>query len=509
MKNINTFQDGGRWTEHVSGSRQTQELPQPTQFRKRKTEQTKDIGETHEQTIKKRARLDSQNKTENKHNFSQSNRPKYHIKREANDSVVAGNDGADDYFPCTPSSTAGSSTTIPTSQRGNKGARSYPGLKPSRRDASCKRPRTQRVKPAPLPKQSKLVGLYYNPANLRPQLRRIIAKEGDPREPVESKCFPLKGAQWRQGAGLFEVPLEVRQAIYRYLLVAEEPIEVQSGWSEVRRRQGLDLHPTFLRSCRQIHDEATEVLYSENSFRYVLRDDAKMVALGQGESWQLIMPLDKHIHHFRNLELVLERSGIEKEEYTRNIYKAIRQLNRMHVKKLKKLTIVTRPHIETDSGQASTATYFQSDNNVIKMLKELRTEFIQIDVHLPKNKPETAKSIRVIIDKRVEVAGMEIPRQMDKQTGEERELDMEERRRLAEAQLAREAKEAVDAQLNRLGTRIQNACTKGAAWVLKRGWFTEFESDAVAYDDYMDFGPREDTEDSDWEGLSATEREEW
>lgn len=504
---INTHKDGARPAEHGAASHEAQEQPQHTQLRKRKTAQTEEISETHEQTPKKRARLVSDKETEKELPVGQGARQKYPVKLEDDDvhanvgaAAMHANDGANDYAPRTPSSTAGSTTATPTSQRGGtKRAVSSAGLKLRPWDAGYKRPKIQRPKPAPQPKPSKIVSLRYVPANLPPKLRRIMVMGTDPSEPVGIKCFLLGRVLRSQGVGYIELPPEVRRTIYRLLLVAEKPIEVLRGWSEVRRRQDLELHPALFRACRQMHDEATEVLYSENSFTYALRDDAKMVSLKEGESWRLVMPLNRYIHHFRNLKLVLQRSGTEKEEYTKAIYRAIWNLNYMGVNKLKKLTIVIRPHIETDDNQVSMAAYFQSNNDVIRMLKGLRTDFIQIDVHLPATNSETAKSIRSIIDKRIEVDGVDILRQMDKQTEEEMELGKKERRRLAEAQLVKKSKEAINDQLHRLSTRIQNACTKGAAWVLQRGWFIEFESDVVPHGDYMDFAPHDDTDDTDWE----------
>lgn len=497
---INTFQDGARSAEHASDFHRSQEQPQHTRIRKRKTEQTEDIREMHEKVPNKYICLSSDSETQDDHRISRGARKKYPVELEDKDDhidvgVVAShiNNASIDHVRRTLLSTAGFSATTPAPQVGTKRARSSAGLKLRPWEAAHKRPRM------PTSKLSKIVRLHYVPANLPSKLRRIMIMGTDPKKPVGSKCFFLERA-WRcQGAGYIETPVEVRLEIYRYLLVADKPIEVLRGWSEFRRRQNLDLHPALLYSCRQTHDEATEVLYSENRFRYALRDDAEMVALGQGDTWQRIMPLTRHIHHFRNLELVLQRSGTDKEEYTMAIYKAISSLNFMGANKLEKLTIVTRPDIEIENNQVSMTAYFQSDNNVIGILKRLQADFIQVDVHLPETNSETAKKIRTIIDKRIEIGSVEILRRMDEQTKEEKDLGKEERRRLAEAQLVKKSKEAIDAQLHRLGTRIYNACTKGAAWVLQRGWFIEFESDAVTHDAYMNLAPHDDTGDTNWE----------
>lgn len=321
----------------------------------------------------------------------------------------------------------------------------------------------------------------------------------DPFKPVGNKCFLLDRVRRSEGAGHMELPLEVRQAIYRHLLVAEYPIEVLHGWSEVRRWQGLALHSALLRTCARIHDEAAALLYSENVFSYALRDDGRRIAPGGSQPLQLTLPLLRYAHHFRTLELHLQRSG-SILVYNDAIYWALGTLKLVGVNGLQKLTIVISPHVDKgDDDRVAMASYFRSDSQVIQLLKDLRTDLIQIDVQLPETNGEAKKSIRTVINRCIDVDQMEVFREMDRQSGEEMGLGSATRHRIAEAEAIRKSKEVVDERLNRLSTRIQNACTKGAAWVLRRGWFTEFEPDFVPSDNYTDLAPLDDTDDTDWD----------
>ncbi|KAJ9161147.1 hypothetical protein NKR19_g2579 [Coniochaeta hoffmannii] len=73
---------------------------------------------------------------------------------------------------------------------------------------------------------------------------------------------------------LFDLPAEIRLKIYSELLVLEESIPLVLEYSTpplraVRRRQkGDGLCPAVLRLNKQVHDEASPVLYSQNVFRF-------------------------------------------------------------------------------------------------------------------------------------------------------------------------------------------------------------------------------------------------
>ncbi|KAH6626912.1 hypothetical protein B0J18DRAFT_154211 [Chaetomium sp. MPI-SDFR-AT-0129] len=92
---------------------------------------------------------------------------------------------------------------------------------------------------------------------------------------------------------LFKLSVEVRDKIYRYLLISATPIQVQHLWTQVARRAvvrrtrrggggrsgGIGAPSTddtidnrVMYVCRQTAVEGARILYSENTFFYLLRD---------------------------------------------------------------------------------------------------------------------------------------------------------------------------------------------------------------------------------------------
>ncbi|KAM0558546.1 hypothetical protein ACHAPJ_004741 [Fusarium lateritium] len=72
--------------------------------------------------------------------------------------------------------------------------------------------------------------------------------------------------------GLMILPAEVREEIYRGLLVSHKPIPVYDGWKRVYQREKPGLHINILMVNKKIFMEASGVLYGENTFLYRLRD---------------------------------------------------------------------------------------------------------------------------------------------------------------------------------------------------------------------------------------------
>lgn len=86
---------------------------------------------------------------------------------------------------------------------------------------------------------------------------------------------------------ILDVPTEVRENIFRQLLVADKSIPVYAGWKKLYKprpsRNGLERHlenekllhklePAVLYVCKQFYAEGKRILYSENTFLYRLRD---------------------------------------------------------------------------------------------------------------------------------------------------------------------------------------------------------------------------------------------
>ncbi|KAK0727222.1 hypothetical protein B0T26DRAFT_123891 [Lasiosphaeria miniovina] len=83
-----------------------------------------------------------------------------------------------------------------------------------------------------------------------------------------------------QGIPYFlKIAPEIRDEIYRCLLVSRNYIPVSRLWTQVVRRSrirngdvDITIDPKILRVCRQTAEEGTRILYSENNFMYLLRD---------------------------------------------------------------------------------------------------------------------------------------------------------------------------------------------------------------------------------------------
>jgi hypothetical protein len=71
---------------------------------------------------------------------------------------------------------------------------------------------------------------------------------------------------------LMDLPAEVREHIYRDLLVSDKPIPVYDRWKRVYQREKPGLDISILMTCKTVFIEARGVLYGENTFLYRLRD---------------------------------------------------------------------------------------------------------------------------------------------------------------------------------------------------------------------------------------------
>ncbi|TKA30332.1 hypothetical protein B0A50_02559 [Salinomyces thailandicus] len=70
----------------------------------------------------------------------------------------------------------------------------------------------------------------------------------------------------REGAGFLDLPAELRNEIYRLAFVAD-------GKFNLARPTNFARSAAFLRTCRQVHEEARDILYGENEFLFVRRVD--------------------------------------------------------------------------------------------------------------------------------------------------------------------------------------------------------------------------------------------
>lgn len=61
--------------------------------------------------------------------------------------------------------------------------------------------------------------------------------------------------------GFLDLPLEIRDRIYRKVMVDDEPIDFYT-------RENLSHSSALLRTCKTVHDEATDILYGANTFHF-------------------------------------------------------------------------------------------------------------------------------------------------------------------------------------------------------------------------------------------------
>ncbi|KAF4970091.1 hypothetical protein FSARC_2792 [Fusarium sarcochroum] len=97
---------------------------------------------------------------------------------------------------------------------------------------------------------------------------------GSPTPTPEPQVIPQNRSKKKKTkpCGLMDLPAEVREEIYRGLLVSHKPIPVYDGWKRVYQREKPGLHIEILMVNREISMEASGVLYGENTFLYRLRD---------------------------------------------------------------------------------------------------------------------------------------------------------------------------------------------------------------------------------------------
>ncbi|RVX69491.1 hypothetical protein B0A52_06555 [Exophiala mesophila] len=65
----------------------------------------------------------------------------------------------------------------------------------------------------------------------------------------------------RKKVGFLDLPFEMRDRIYRSVLVDDDPIDFYA-------RHNLSHSSALLRTCKTVHNEATDVLYGSNSFHF-------------------------------------------------------------------------------------------------------------------------------------------------------------------------------------------------------------------------------------------------
>ena len=234
--------------------------------------------------------------------------------------------------------------------------------------------------PPSTPRKTRIVVLKGLPPH---KLRRITQRPVQRPDIPMSTCF------------LILLAPEIQDNIFKYLLLAEDPIQVLHRWSKLYQRQRSGLYPAILSTCSVIFRNASAFLYSQNVFRYLVRDRTQS---GAFPSFGQEIYVEKYMPLFRKLELQIERSRTE-HAYCTSLASAIRLLND-HGADLHTLAMDVSPSVEGDT--LSTVGYFYQNGEIIQALKALKTCFITVRVFTPETEDEPATSLRRVLDMRTE-----------------------------------------------------------------------------------------------------------
>lgn len=285
---------------------------------------------------------------------------------------------------------------------------------------------------------------------------------------------------------LSRMPLEVRQRIYGHLLKANTSIAVMHGWSQVYRRQQLDLHVSILGVSKKHNTDGNAVLYGENVFRYILRDDAQMVEFETGKKKdERTLPLKKQIDKLRYLELEVEPNRIDLTAFLA-FYAALEILVKHKATKLVRLTIDLSPRLQkgvpNKKGDSkdwiSQRVWFTKAQGITDVLKQLKARFVYFEIHLEENNNAQATSLRTIVDMRPEISDKEVSAELSKHSDQlKASRTLQARRALAKDSIEERLESEAYKKLDMMHTRLEQAVLKGATHMLHRGWFTELKTE--------------------------------
>lgn len=112
---------------------------------------------------------------------------------------------------------------------------------------------------------------------VRDKGKEPIRNKGKGKEPVRDKgkttqkVIATRRDSTKQTSPFFRLPFDIRNLIYRNLLVSDSPLLAGTGGTYygeyAPRAQGHDLQPQFLLTNRQIHSECLDMLFDDNIFQ--------------------------------------------------------------------------------------------------------------------------------------------------------------------------------------------------------------------------------------------------
>lgn len=110
---------------------------------------------------------------------------------------------------------------------------------------------------------------------------------------------------------LRRVPAEVRDEIFRYLLLWSHDIRVLRVWSLVYPRTRPRLSLSLLRTCEVFRRQGIRILYGENRFEYLIRDPAETDDAAMSYSMAHVfencnLHIDRYGHLIRHIRIIVE-----------------------------------------------------------------------------------------------------------------------------------------------------------------------------------------------------------
>ncbi|KAI1342120.1 hypothetical protein F5Y15DRAFT_332468 [Xylariaceae sp. FL0016] len=118
---------------------------------------------------------------------------------------------------------------------------------------------------------------------------------------------------------LGKIPAEIRDDIFRYLLLTPNDIPVLRCWSVVKPRKKPSCHLGILSTCKVFQHQGLRILYGENTFKYALRnpsdahvDTQKFMAISYKGCH---IPIDQYSHLLRHIKIRIEKQSLD---YTQN-----------------------------------------------------------------------------------------------------------------------------------------------------------------------------------------------
>lgn len=204
-----------------------------------------------------------------------------------------------------------------------------------------------------------------------------------------------------EGSPFFRLPRELRDKIYSYLLQASTPINVHKAWTQCYSRYRAGLDPGILVANKQAAAEGTQVLYSTNTFVYLLRDDGHPIPQATDPAGlaaadtkpppprSRVIFLAKHAPLIRRLELFVE-SNRTNMDYCFAIARALDSLSAMGVRPLE-LAFKLAPRLECRVDLFfyrgwSVTDFFSAGLTVMPALRKVHFERLRFSVYTPQGR---------------------------------------------------------------------------------------------------------------------------